>query len=141
MAEQVYDTIRLDNNLTGDLPTAEYHVQLSGMEDRNAAAAAWERGLTGTLHVHRTMSGGSPVTWRDHVYRLTLTNAEYETLRDMIGKIVYFMPHRRDESDYASYREVVLIAGYQKESPLDPMETWWTLTVMLVDATGETVDS
>lgn len=141
MAEQVYDTIRLDNNLTGDLPTAEYHVQLTGKEDRNAAAAAYERGLTGTLHVHRTMSAGSPVAWRDYLYRLTLTNSEYETLRGMAGKIVYFMPHRRDESNYASYRKVVLIAGLQQERPMEPMEAWWTAIVMLIDATGKSVDS
>jgi len=140
MAEQMYETIRLDNNLTGNLPTAEYHVQLSGMEDRNAAAAAHERSLTGELHVHRTMDAGEPVKFRDYMYRLVLTNAEYETLRDMVGKVVYFMPHRRDEVAYSAYRKVVLIAGFQKESPLDPMEIWWTMTIMLVDATGKTAD-
>lgn len=141
MANSVHDSIRLDTALTGQLPTTEYSVALEGLSDMNYAPVVTRRGLTGFLHVHRTTSGGDPLALRDYHYELILTQAEYLTIREEIGKIMYFMPHIRDEADPTATRKVVVLETMSESRPFDPQLGYWHVIINLKDATGNTVDT
>lgn len=142
MAVKMFDTIRLDNDLTSNLPTNEYNVLFEGYEDVYAAAVITERGLTGRLLVHRQMEGGVPVKWEDHQYRILLTRAQKDTLIAHLGMIMYFMALYRDEdpAGCAAYRDVVLLKAMVGVTHIDPNQQWWTATVYLESASGLTVD-
>jgi hypothetical protein len=131
--------MRLDTALTGQLPTQTWSVKFDGLHDVNYAAAVGERSLTGQLHVHRTLSAGTVIQFRDYEYTLILTLAEYQALIALVGKVCYFMPHYRDDADVATYREVVLFQTMSEEKLLDPCMTYFTATIHLVDADGCTV--
>ena len=140
MAASVHDTIRLSYNpLVGGMPDAEYHVAAEGLMDNNYAAVVAERSLTGLLHVHRATSGGLLMQFRDYLYIMILTHAEYRTLRGLVGHICYFMPHYRDEAAPANYLYTVLVHPLAEEVPLDPMLTWWRTTLKMTDAASNTV--
>lgn len=141
MAAEVHGTIRLDTALSGDLPTSEWDVDYAALKDQDYAAAISERSLTGQLHVHRTLSAGSVMQFRDYSPRLILTRAELTALRLLVGKICYYMPHNRDEGGAApNYRVVVFFQDMTEEKPLDPALTYYTAEIHLVDADGCTVD-
>lgn len=134
MAEQVYENIRLDADLTGNLPTNTYSVLVEGFQDVEQPLAETERSLTGKLLVHRLMDGSTPKTTEDHHYKLHMTNAEKEQLEADVGKNVYFMPHRRDEgAGYASYRTVIFFERMENKEPLDNLQEYWNAEVFLRD--------
>ena len=141
MAATVHDTIRLDSALTGILPTAEYYVRQDGWRDQNTAQITVDYSVTGQAHVHRARDGGGTIVQhRDHIYVMLLTRAQYLTLRGLVGKILYFMPHLRDEADVA-YREVVVLNEMQDEILLEPNQmTYFLTTIILKAAAGCTVD-
>jgi len=139
MAASVSATIRLDTALTGQLPTQTWKVDFEGLHDTNWAAVIGERSLTGQLHVHRVLSAGSVVQFRNYEYTLICTDTEYRNLIQLVGKVCYFMPHWRDEGDPTTYREIVLLEAMSGDKLLDPMMNYFTATVLLVDADGCTV--
>ena len=143
MANTLYDTIRLDSNLAGQLPVNEYSVSQLGFSQINYLPIVTRRGLTGHLHIHRTVGGPGnvPINLRDFHYELILTRAEYDALRVVVGTIAYFMPHFRDEGDPTSTRKVVVIQSMSEASVFNPdLADWWHAIVNLVDAENNTVD-
>lgn len=139
MAASVYSTIRLDNNLTGILPTKTFEVTAAGRRDRYYSLSTTERSITGRLIVHRTTSAGSPVLKQDYDYEIILALADLDSLFSMRGKKVYFMAHFRDEGDVA-YRSIVFLQITSESLNYDPMLAWHHVQIHLTDATGETVD-
>jgi len=140
MALDVKDTIRLDTALSGQLPTDEYEVWIAGLADINYVPIVTRRTITGYLVVHRTMDSGDPLLLKDYHYQLVLTRAEYYQLVANIGKIMYFMPHYRDEADALTYRKVVVLQSISEAKPYDPMLDYWSATINVIDAAGNTVD-
>lgn len=141
MAASVYENIRLDASLTDNLPTSTY--KAVEIRDENVAHTTVDYSITGTPHVHRSSdTSGDIVQHRHHHYKLLLTQAEYLVLRELIGKVLYFMPHIRDESNYAVYRETVVLEMLEEEIPLIiPTLSYFTTSITLRDATGWTVDA
>lgn len=139
MAATVQETIRLDADLTGILPTNTYRaIQAEGFEPVYEPAVYTERGWTGRLIVHRTLSGGAPLVFDNYRYRLYLTAAEKDQLAADLGKVVYFMPHLRDDAD-ASYRHVVLFKSMFDVELLDPARlTLYLASIELEDASDLT---
>lgn len=142
MANTVHETIRLDTALIGNLPVSEYPVSLEGLAQINYLPIVTRRSLTGLLHIHRTVGGPGavPINLRDFHYELLLTQSEYDHLRAIVGLIMYFMPHLRDEADPTTTRAVVVLRSMSDASPIDPNLAWWKVTVNLQDAEGNTVD-
>jgi len=141
MAPTVHDTILLSMTLDGGgLPNAGYHVHAEGLSDNDYGAIVAERGLTGLLHVHRATSGGLVMQFRDYIYTLVLTLAEYQAVTGLVGHICYFMPHYRDDAVPASYRRIVLVHPLADQRPMDTAQLqWWSLSVKLTDAASNTV--
>jgi hypothetical protein len=139
MAAEVKENILLDTDLTGDLPTNSYKVRHDGLERIYEPAVSMERSLTGKLHVHRLTSAGVPVVFDNYRYTLILTLAEKNQIAADLGKIVYFMPHYRDDADAATYRTEMLFSSMTEVHNIDPMLEWWTATIELVEATGQSV--
>lgn len=136
MAATMYANIRLDVDLTGDLPTNTYEVILEGYEDVFTPVVVTERGLTGQLQVHRLMDGNDPLVHESHRYTLILSRAEKDQVKADMGKVCYFMPHYRDEADVATYRKTVLLMPVTPTAMFDPMQDWWHWAVQLEDASG-----
>lgn len=140
MAASVHDDILMGTAIDIDgKPVTGWNVVLEGHREYTYAAVQSERGITGKLHVHRTKSAGSVVQFRDYPYTLILTHAEYRALRLLVGKVVYFMPHYRDEGDVASYLYTVLFERMGEEVPLPANLAYWRVGIHLVDAEGNTV--
>lgn len=139
MVLEMKENIRLDNDLTTNLPTNTYEVLLDGYEDIHRAAVVTERGLTGKLLAHRRMTGGVPDKWTDRSYNLLLTRAQKDTLVAHDGMVCYFMPLYRDDAVWADYRETVLLQ-VNKVKMFDPQQDWWQAAVTLEDASGLSVD-
>lgn len=134
MAVSLYTNIRLDVDLTGNLPTNTYKVLFEGAEDVFGPAVAVERGVTGKLHVHRLMSGSDPVVFEDHHFMLKLSRAELLLLTADVGRTVYFMPHYRDEgAGWASYRFKVLLESMTGVRSGTSMQGFFLATVYLRD--------
>lgn len=143
MAASVHDNIRLDTALAGILPTLTWEVNVEGYRDQNYVPIVTRRSLTGKLHIHRVMDSGTPTIpylLKDYNYELILTRDEYITLHALVGKILYFMPHYRDEADVA-YRSVVVMVSVSEAMPYDPMLTYWRIAVHLQSADSATVDA
>jgi len=141
MAASVHSSIRLDCDLTGELPTNEYGVTFDGLSQMYEPAIVVERSLTGTMHVHRILTGSTPMVFDGFEYVLLLTRAEKTQLAEDLGKLVYFMPHYRDESDVDAYRSVMLFRGMQDVRNLDPHLEYYHATIILEEATGRVADS
>ena len=141
MALVMHDKIRLDTDITLDLPDNEYEVALTPYQDPYEALIQLERGITGKLMVHRKMTGSTPDKLQHHRFRLILSRAELVLLKEDLGKKVYFMPHYRDELDPLVYRETVVFTEINDITMYDPMQDWWRADITLVDATGLTVDT
>jgi len=141
MALEMYATIRLDTDLTDDLPDNEYRVSMTPYQDIIEPLLSYEWGITGKLLVHRKMTGSTPDAKEHHRYRMIMTRAEKDLLKADVGKKVYFMPHYRDEADPTSYREVVLFAAMGEATMFDPQQEWWHADITLIDATGLAVDT
>jgi hypothetical protein len=139
MAATVHETIRLDTDLTGDLPTNQYDVRQGGLEEIYEPATLTERGLTGDLHVHRVMSGGAPLVFDNYQYTLLLTRAQKDALALDLGKNVYLMPHVRDEGDALNYRSIMHFKSMAEVKEINPMLDYFTATIMLEEATGGSV--
>lgn len=139
MAATVHDDILMDTALAGQLPATGWAVVLEGHRERTYAAVQSERGITGKLHVHRVLETGIVKQWRDYPYTLLCTHAEYRALRLLIGKVVYFMPHYRDDGDVANYRFVVLFQSMMEEIPLPADLAYWRVSIHLIDAEGNAV--
>lgn len=143
MVASVHDNIRLDTALTGILPTLTWEVNAEGYRDQNYVPIVTRRALTGKLHIHRVMDSGTPINpylLKDFNYELILTRAEYIALQALIGKILYFMPHYRDEAD-TDYRSVVVLVSVSEAMPYDPYLTYYRIAIHLQDADGATVDT
>jgi hypothetical protein len=136
MALDLYANIRLDVDLTGDLPTNTYEVKLDEFEDTFTPVVATERSLTNRLQVHRLMDGSDPIVNEGHRYTLILSRAEKDQVKDDMGKVVYFMPHYRDESDVATYRKPMLLMPVSGTAIFDPEMNWWHWAIALEDASG-----
>lgn len=132
--------MRMDTALAGILPSSEWKVNVEGFGDSRYAAVVSERSLTGQLMVHRTLSGGDVIQFDDHSYQLIMTRAEYLSLITYVGKIVYFMPHYRDEADIG-YRRIVLFEALSPAHILDCVGSWWVAVARFVDGDNLTVDS
>lgn len=139
MAATVHDTIRLDTDLTGQLPTNEYGVLHEGLEHLREPLMQTERSLTGHMHIHRVLDGSDPMVVQGERLKLLLEPTEFDTLIADLGKVVYYMPHRRDESDPTTYRRVMLFRQIESIENVDPNITWYRATIILEDATGNSV--
>ena len=134
MAASTYATIRLDTDLTGDLPTNEYTVLVENYQELHVPAVESERSSTGKLHTHRVLDGSDPLVFHDHHMRLYLTKSELTTLVGDLGKTCYYMPHYRDEgAGYASYRSIVLFEKLERIEPIDPFLNYLTADIYLRD--------
>jgi len=139
MAEQVYTTVRLDTDLTSSIPTNQYNVVRDNYRPMYEPLAETERSLTGKLHVHKIMDGANPMILKDHRYTLYVTNAELDQLKADLGKNCYFMPHRRDETNWTSYRQIVFFQGLSEIEVLDPTLAYFLVNIVLQDNSGGTV--
>lgn len=139
MAETVQETIRLDVELTGILPTNTYEVLQEGYQRLYMPAVTVERSLTGNLQVHRVMSGSDPLVFDNRQYILLLTPAQLTQIKADLGRNVYFMPHERDETD-VSYRRIVHFKSLVDVQPVDIASlTYWRATIHLEQGDGLTV--
>lgn len=138
MAASLYNNIRLDTDLTGDLPTNTYPV-LVDSEYIHEPLIAVQRSLTGRLHVHRIMDGSSPQEVPMYRYNMILTRAQKDQLVADLGKNVYFMPNYRDEADTSTYRSVMVFRGMTGIKPVGPCEDYFRLTIHLEESTGNSV--
>ena len=141
MAATVHENMLMNTAIDmAGLPTLSWNVAAEGLHDQNYAAGVSERALDGTLQIHRVIDvgTGAVMQFRNYTYRLILTLAEYLTLRGLVGKVVYFMPHYRDDGDAATYRVIVFFNGMQEEGPIATMLTYWKATIFLESATGAT---
>jgi hypothetical protein len=142
VALALYDSIRLDTDLDGDgLPVNTYEVAMEGYDDPMEVALQIEWGVTGKPLVHRVLSGGVPRTYQGRSYRLILTKAEKDQVLLDVGKILYFMPHSRDEDDTATYRSVVVFDKPRGITMYDPQQGWWHVDIRLIDGTDLTADT
>lgn len=140
MAAHTHDTIRIDTSLDGSgLPVTEYRVIQDGMEKVYEPALVTERSITGKMHIHRVTSSGVPLVFDNYRYTLWLLDEELDTLRALLARVVYFMPHYRDEADAASYRTVMLLSSITDAKPLNPGLDYYLATIMLEVATGQSV--
>lgn len=139
MAAIVHDDILMDTALAGVLPASSWYVIHEAHREYNYAAVQSERGITGKLHIHRVLELGSVKQWRDYPYTLICTHEEYRNLRTLLGKVVYFMPHYRDEGDVATYRHVVLFQSMVEEAPYNPVLEYWRVGIRLIDAEGNAI--
>lgn len=141
MAATVHTTIRLDTALDGDLPDSEWKVSVGGLEERYQPAMMVERSLTGAMMIHRLRENDLPKSFSGMRYTMFLTSAaEKEALSDLLGYVVYFMPHYRDEADVATYRSVMLFKSMTEVEPYDPMLGWWKAVIELEEATNNEVE-
>ena len=138
MAASTHNTILLDADLDGILPINGYRVLQDGLEKVYEPAMVTERSLTGALHIHRVMESGSPLVFSGYQYTLFLTMAEKDQIALDLGRVVYFMPHWRDEGD-AGYRSVMLFKSMMNVKNIDPMLQYWIATIQLESAEGNEV--
>lgn len=139
MAATIHNGILMDTALAGQLPASEWSVTLEGHREHTYVAVASERGITGKLHIHRTLDAGNVIQFKDYPYTLICTHAEYRALRLLLGKVVYFMPIYRDDADVATYRFVVLLQAVAEEAPYDANQDYWRVVIRLVDAEGNAI--
>lgn len=139
MVATIHDEMLMDTALAGSIPATSWSVVLEGHRERNYAAVQSERGITGKLHVHRVLETGVVKQFRDYPYTLICTHAEYRALRLLLGKVVYFMPHYRDDADVATYRFVVLFQSMIEDTPFDANLDYWKVAIHLVDAEGNSI--
>jgi hypothetical protein len=139
MAATVHSTIRLDADLDGNgLPINEYGVIVQTLEEMPTPALISERSLTGLLQVHRIMEGTTPLQFDNQRHELLIqTRAKLEVLKADLGRLVYFMPHLRDEAVAATYRSVKLLKSVAPRH-IDPMLEWFAAAIELEDATSNT---
>lgn len=135
MTASTHDTILLSDSLTGIVPDAGYRVIQSGLTDIYQPAMTTDRSLTGHLHIHRV---GGPLVFEGYKYTCILTREEKDNLLTLLGKVVYFMHHYRDETD-VDYRQVMLFKSVTDVQNIDPMLEWWLATIELEEATGQSV--
>lgn len=142
MAATVYENIGLDTELTaGNIPATTYRV--AEVRDENAINVTVDYSIVGTPHVHRSAdTGGNLVRHRHYHYKLLLSQAEYLAVRLLAGKVMYFMPHLRDESSPAAYLETVVVESLGEEVPL-VLSTlvYYTVGITLRSADGWSVDA
>lgn len=138
MATSVHDTVRLDADLTGILPTNQYRVRTDGLDDQYGPIIMTERSLTGRLLVHRLMDGTDPEVYQSWQYELILTRAEKDQILLDLGRVLYFMPHVRDEAT-TNERFTVVFKGATDVQNFDPMLDYWKMTIELEEATGNSV--
>ncbi|KKL91712.1 hypothetical protein LCGC14_1891940, partial [marine sediment metagenome] len=99
-----------------------------------------ERALTGKLHIHRLLDDSDPKVFDGRRYKVLLTGqAEVSQLAADLGKTVYFMANYRDEGDVATYRSVMLFKSMRDVTAVDPSETYFSCSVELVSAEGNSV--
>lgn len=140
MAASMHNTIRLDLTLSGQLPANTYDIELTSIQ-RPYAAVVSERGLTGTLHIHRVMDGSDPKSFKDFPCILHVNRTQYDALFAQLGKVLYFMENWRDDADTATHRRVMLFKMMEPVEHIDPMEAYCRVSILLEDATGSAVDS
>ncbi len=139
MVATIHDEMLMDTTLAGALPATSWSVVHESHREYNYAAVTSERGITGKLHVHRVLETGVVKQWRDYPYTLMCTHSEYRALRLLLGKVLYFMPHYRDDADVATYRFVVLFQSMIEEAPYDPHLDYWRVGIRLIDAEGNDI--
>lgn len=136
MALVLHDRIRLDVELTSDLPVNQYRVIYPSLEESPTPAMVTERSLTGLLQVHRIMDGTVPRKFDNQRFEVLFKGrAEVQQLVADLGRVVYFMPHLRDEADPLTYRSVKLLKSVSVQN-IDPMMEWFRAAVELEDATS-----
>jgi hypothetical protein len=136
MAEEVHDTIMLSNTLATGLPDTEYKVSHGGLQEMPEPALYTERSLTGKLIIHRLEESGSTMVFNGYRYTLFLTRAEKDQVITDLGRVMYFLPHVRDE--VSPTLETVILKSVSDVEPYDPMLDWWQATIELWEATGNT---
>lgn len=132
MTLAIQDHIYLD---TSNPPTDTYPVAAEGLDWTPMVAVTTERSLTGKLHIHRLVDGGGdPVSFRSDRLRLITTLAQMLTLRGASGKTVYYVPNYHDPDNLAAYtHESILVIPEGAITNIDPMCTYWFVSVRLVD--------
>ena len=141
MAVQVHDHIHIsaDNNP----PTANetYHVLQGTLDHAQEVSVTYERGITGLLHVHRLEDGvtaGVPIQFdadkETIIIRGTDAITKLDTLRALSGRRIYYVPSYHDDADLPSYTSrSVLVIQPGGVTNLDPMMSFWTVQVQIVD--------
>ena len=121
----------------------EYRILLPGIRDTPRAIAAHSRSLNGKSHLHVLVDGGGdPVLVKDVELRVLATRAQRNTLAMLQGKRCYYIPitHMGDSDPHDDGGDVALPPGYAvdmlaitDDQNVDPMLTYWTLTITLKD--------
>jgi len=105
-------------------------------QPRDVAYFSVNRGLTGKLIVGGLSSAGTPIVFTDFDLRLKVSRSEYESLRAMHKRLVYFVDnlHPEDGADHTTSVKSVFVDDVQivdtlKKADLD----LFIVRVMLVD--------
>jgi len=146
LAASTFSNIRLDADLTENLPTNTYKVLWEGDLRLFEPAVHTERSLTGKLHIHKLLEGTDTKVFAGRRYKLLLGSgdasghAEVTQLSADLGTNIYFMPHYRDEgASYEDYRSVMYFKTIRDVTAVDSSETYFTCTIELEESTGNTV--
>jgi len=132
----MYSTIRLDVELTDGLPINEYKVIYGSLNEEPTPALITERSLTGFLQVHRVIQSGNPLWFDNQRMELLIQGrAELQQLNADLGRVLYFMPHLRDEAAPEDYLSVKVLKSIQQQN-IDPMAGWFKAAIELEDATS-----
>jgi len=82
------------------------------------------------------MEGTTPLKFDNQRFEVLFKGrAELEQLKEDLGRVLYFMPHLRDEADPLSYRSVKLLKSISAQN-IDPMMDWFRAAIDLEDATS-----
>lgn len=106
--------------------------------------ASIETTLTGKTRAHVLKDGSNnPIVWEDARYRIIIeaensqTLAQrYDTLKDMMGQVVKFVPHDHvaDGADHTTYVRNMFLQEVGELEPLSPILSRFYSDIFLVDA-------
>jgi len=148
MTVSVKDHIHLD---TDDPPTTMYYVQQGSLDQSQEVAVAYERSITGLLHIHRIEDGvtsGKPIQFDSDdetvILRGTDVMTQLATLQALAGQVVYWTRnYHDDDEDGAGSLEPWVDSIYVKRGVLniqqgavaniDPIQTFWTVKISFTD--------
>lgn len=143
MAVQVHDHLHLD---TANPPVTEYYVLQGTLDHSQEVSVAYERGITGLLHIHRLEDGvtaGKPIQFdadkETIVLRGTDAIADLATLKSLAGRTVYMVPNYHDDADLGTWPtssyivRCVLNIQPGGVTNVDPMMTMFTIQVGFTD--------
>lgn len=137
MALITNDHIHID---TANPPIVTYGMEHGTFDHSQQVAVAYERGITGKLHVHRLESStGVPVKFDADKGTLFCTLVEMNTIRGLAGQQVYYVEPYHDDDDMGTWpTSAYIVRGILMVNPgavtnLDPMCSLWSVQVEIAD--------